>query len=58
MPLRPRGVFIAAVALAALVAGVVRADLAALFWGSTFLLASAYASAGCLLVRRRLARRG
>ena len=33
-----------------------RADLAALFWGSTFLLASAYAAIGCLLVRRRLAR--
>jgi uncharacterized protein (DUF58 family) len=58
MPLRPRGIFIATVALAALVAGILRADLAALFWGSTFLLASAYAAAGCLLVRRRLARRG
>lgn len=57
MPLAPRGIFIAAVALAALVAGIVRADLAALFWGSTFLLASAYAAAGCLLVCRRLARR-
>jgi uncharacterized protein (DUF58 family) len=58
MPLRPRGIFIAAVALAALVAGILRAELAALFWGSTFLLASAYAATGCLLVRRRLARRG
>jgi uncharacterized protein (DUF58 family) len=58
MPLRPRGIFIAAVALAVLAVGIVRADLAALFWGSTFLLAAAYAVAGCLLVRRRLARRG
>ena len=57
MPLRPRGVFIAAVALAALVAGTLRADLAALFWGSTFLLASLWAAGGCLIVRRRLARR-
>jgi len=57
MPLAPRGAFIAAVALAALALGAARADLAALFWGSAFLLASAYAAAGCLLVRRRLARR-
>jgi len=57
MPLRPRGIFIAAVALAALTAGILRADLAALFWGSTFLLAAAYAATGCLLVRRRLERR-
>ena len=57
MPLAPRGIFIAAVALAALVTGILRADLAALFWGSTFVLVSAYGAAGCLLVRRRLARR-
>jgi uncharacterized protein (DUF58 family) len=57
MPLRPRGIFIAAVAIAAIVAGAIRADLAALFWGSTFLLAAAYAAAGCLIVRRRLERR-
>jgi uncharacterized protein (DUF58 family) len=57
MPLAPRGIFIAAVALAALIAGILRADLAALFWGSTFLLAAAYAATGCLLVRRRLSRR-
>src|SRR5512137_2626852 len=57
MPLRPRGIFIAAVALAAFAAGVVRADLAALFCGSSLLLASAWASAGCLLARRLLVRR-
>jgi len=57
MPHAPRGIFIAAVALAALDTGILRADLAALFWGSTFVLVSAYGAAGCLLVRRRLARR-
>lgn len=57
MPLAPRGLFIAAVALAALAAGIARADLAALFWGATFLLASLYAAAGCRIARRRLARR-
>lgn len=57
MPLAPRGIFIAAVALAALAVGIARADLAALFWGSTFLLASLYAAIGCGIARRRLARR-
>jgi uncharacterized protein (DUF58 family) len=57
MPLRPRGVFIAVVALAALAVGILRADLAALFWGSSFLLAAAYGAAGCLIVNWRLARR-
>jgi len=59
-PLTIRGLLILALSLLILAAGLVRADLAALFWGSSFLLFSAYAlTAGHvsrLSLRRQVAR--
>jgi len=41
-PLTPRGAFLLAVSALALLAGILRVDLAALFWGSAFLLLCLY----------------
>ena len=56
-PLTIRGLLILVLSLCILAAGVVRADLAALFWGSSFLLFSAYALAAGHLFRLSLRRR-
>jgi len=59
-PFTIRGVLILALSLAVLAAGLARSDLAALFWGSSFLLFSAYALAAGhffrLALRRQVAR--
>jgi uncharacterized protein (DUF58 family) len=56
-PFTIRGLLILALSLVILAAGLVRADLAALFWGSSFLLFSAYALAAGHLFRLSLRRR-
>jgi len=55
-PFTIRGLLILALSLAVLAAGLVRADLAALFWGSSFLLFSAYALAAGHVFRLSLRR--
>ena len=52
-----RGLFITALAALAFVAGALRADLAGLFWGSSFLLVPLYGIAAGLLLRLALRRR-
>jgi uncharacterized protein (DUF58 family) len=56
-PFTIRGLLISALSLLLLAAGVIRADLAALFWGSSFLLFSAYALAAGHVFRLALRRR-
>ncbi len=46
-----RGWFMLALALAALAEGLIRTDMAGLFWGSSFLLVALYAAAGNAFVR-------
>ena len=55
-PFTIRGLLILALSLVILAAGVIRADLAALFWGSSFLLFSAYALAAGHVFRLSLRR--
>jgi uncharacterized protein (DUF58 family) len=55
-PLTLPGLLLAAVAAAALVEGIFRADLAGLFWGAGFLLVVAYFLAAGLVIRARLSR--
>jgi hypothetical protein len=50
-PLTVRGLVILALALGLLLEGVLRADLAGLFWGSSFLLFTLYALAAGHLFR-------
>lgn len=57
MPLRLRGLVLVALAAGAFGLGVARADLAGLFWGSSFLLAALYAGLGALGMRLALARK-
>ncbi|MBE3134494.1 MAG: hypothetical protein IMZ55_13575, partial [Acidobacteria bacterium] len=52
-----RGLFITALAALAFVAGALRADLAGLFWGSSFLLVPLYGIAAGHLLRLALRRR-
>jgi uncharacterized protein (DUF58 family) len=56
-PLTPQGLVITAAAMALAAAGALRADLAALFWGSSFLLFTLYALAAGHLFRISLLRR-
>jgi len=56
-PLSPRGLVFLLIASALLAAGLARADLAALFWGSSFLLFTAYSLAAGHLLRLALRRR-
>jgi len=56
-PLTLRGLLILLLSLGILAAGLLRADLAALFWGSSFLLFSAYALAAGHLFRLSIRRR-
>ncbi len=56
LPLSARGLALSVVAAGLLAAGLARADLAALFWGASFLLYAAYAVAAghlCMLLLRR-----
>jgi len=59
VPLSPTGIALLALAAGLLAAGIARADLAGLFWGSSFLLVELYflaASQACrLLIRRKRA---
>ena len=50
-PLTVRGLLILALAAGLLAAGIARADLAGLFWGSSFLLVTIYALAAGHLLR-------
>jgi uncharacterized protein (DUF58 family) len=56
-PLSLRGLLIVMLSAGILATGLIRADLAALFWGSSFLLFIAYAMAANHLVRLTLRRR-
>ncbi len=56
-PLSPRGLAILLIACAVLAVGVARADLAGLFWGSSFLLYTLYALLAGHLFRLSLRRR-
>jgi uncharacterized protein (DUF58 family) len=56
-PFTLRGLLIVVLSLVILAAGLIRADLAALFWGSSFLLFSAYALAAGHIFRLSLRRR-
>ena len=56
-PLSLRGLLVTTLSAGILVEGVVRADLAALFWGSSFLLYAAYAVVASHLLRFSLRRR-
>ena len=58
VPLAPRGLALVAVAATALAAGILRTDLAALFWGASFLLFAAYALLAGRIFRAVLRRRG
>jgi uncharacterized protein (DUF58 family) len=58
IPLTPRGLALVAVAAASLVIGVIRTDLAALFWGASFLLFALFALCAGHLFRALLRRRG
>ena len=57
VPLSLRGLLVTALSAATLVEGILRADLAALFWGSSFLLYAVYAVAAGHLLRLSLRRR-
>jgi uncharacterized protein (DUF58 family) len=57
VPLSARGLGISALAAVILAAGVLRADLAALFWGASFLLYAVYALTASHLFRLGLSRR-
>jgi uncharacterized protein (DUF58 family) len=58
VPLTPRGLALVAIAAAALAVGILRTDLAALFWGASFLLFALFALAAGHLFRLLLRRRG
>jgi uncharacterized protein (DUF58 family) len=58
VPLTPRGFALVAIAAAALVIGILRTDLAALFWGASFLLFALFALLAGHLFRALLRRRG
>ena len=51
LPLTLRGAFMCAVSLAVLAIGILRTDMAGLFWGSSFLLVILYAVAGNIFTR-------
>jgi hypothetical protein len=57
IPLSPRGLLLCVLSIAILSIGTARVDLAALFWGSSFLLVSLYAILASHLTRLLLRRR-
>jgi uncharacterized protein (DUF58 family) len=56
VPLTARGVGLLCVAAVVLAAGITRADMAGMFWGSSFLLAALWAAAGSHVMRALSAR--
>jgi uncharacterized protein (DUF58 family) len=57
LPLTLRGIFFLLLSAAILAAGILRSDMAGLFWGSSFLLACLYAVAGNHAMRALLSRK-